>query len=278
MQKVDFHTHSTCSDGLLSPKDMVKRAKEKGLNYYALTDHDTTLGLCEAINEAKNLGINFIPGIELSTDYNNESIHILGYFKDKSFLDKELLDFLDKLKNRRTIRAKEMIQKLESEFNIHISFENVLKRSNGVIARPHIAHEIIDSSYNYTLDEIFEKLIGKDCKAYVPTTKITTEEGISLLKRHNALVFLAHPILINKSPISDFLNMDFDGIEGIYFQNTKEFEEKIINVAKEKGLLISAGSDFHGNLINDTKHGDIGCISNRYNDEFLKEFLKKLMN
>ena len=72
--------------------------------------------------------------------------------------------------------------------------------------------------------------------------------------------------------------MDFDGIEGIYFQNTKEFEEKIINVAKEKGLLISAGSDFHGDLINDTKHGDIGCISNRYNDEFLKEFLKKLRN
>ena len=274
MIKADFHTHSTCSDGLLSPREMVKRAKENGVSYYALTDHDTTLGLDEAFNEAKKLNINFIPGIELSTNYNNESIHILGYFKDNSYNDKDLLNFLDKLKNRRITRAKEMINKLKSEFNIDISFENTLKRSNGVIARPHIAHEIIDSGYKYTLKDIFEKLIGNGCKAYVPTTKISTKEGINLLKKHNALVFLAHPFLIKKSPISDFLKMNFDGIEAIYFQNTNEFEKEITKTALKNNLLISTGSDFHGDLENDVKHGDIGCISDRYSEVLLKKFME----
>lgn len=274
MIKVDLHTHSTCSDGLLSPTEMVRRAKKNGLSYYALTDHDSTVGLDEAYKESKKLNINFIPGIELSTNHNNESIHILGYFKDNSYNDKDLLEFLDQLKNRRVIRAKEMIKKLKKEFNIHISFEKVLKKSNGVIARPHIAQEIIDSGYNYSLDEIFENIIGNGCKAYVPTTKISTIEGINLLKKHNALVFLAHPFLIKKSPISDFIKMNFDGIEAIYFQNTTEFEKKITKIALENNLLISVGSDFHGDLVKDTKHGDIGCISSRYNETFLEKFIK----
>ena len=271
MTKVDFHVHSTCSDGLLTPENVVKRAYEKSVKYLALTDHDTVSGLDIAKAKAKSLGINFIPGIELSTNYNKESIHILGFFKDESYKDKKLINYLDELKERRNIRAIKMIQKLKEEFNIIIDKDKIFKKANGgVIARPHIAYEIIESGYNYTKDEIFNKFIGKDCPAYVPTTKISPEEGINILRKHNALVFLAHPILIKKSPLTDFLSFGFDGIEGVYFQNSKEDEKRFINFALENNLLISAGSDCHGDFNGDTRHGDIGCMD--LEEKYLKAF------
>ncbi|MDY4079284.1 MAG: PHP domain-containing protein [Clostridium sp.] len=274
MTKVDFHVHSTCSDGLLAPENVVKRAYEKSVKYLALTDHDTVSGLDIAKAKAKSLGINFIPGIELSTNYNKESIHILGFFKDESYKDKKLIDYLNELKERRNIRAIKMIEKLKEEFNIIIDKDKIFKKANGgVIARPHIAYEIIESGYNYTKDEIFNKLIGKDCPAYVPTTKISPEEGINILKKHNALVFLAHPILIKKSPITDFLSFGFDGIEGVYFQNSKDDEKRFINFALENNLLISAGSDCHGDFNGDTRHGDIGCMN--LEEKYLKAFCNK---
>ena len=274
MTKVDFHVHSTCSDGLLTPENVVKRAYEKSVKYLALTDHDTVSGLDIAKAKAKSLGINFIPGIELSTNYNKESIHILGFFKDESYKDKKLINYLDELKERRNIRAIKMIEKLKEEFNIIIDKDKLFKKANGgVIARPHIAYEIIESGYNYTKDEIFKKLIGKDCPAYVPTTKISPEEGINILRKHNALVFLAHPILIKKSPLTDFLSFGFDGIEGVYFQNSKEDEKKFINFALKNNLLISAGSDCHGDFNGDTRHGDIGCMD--LEEKYLKAFCDK---
>ena len=271
MTKVDFHVHSTCSDGLLTPENVVKRAYEKSVKYLALTDHDTVSGLDIAKAKAKSLGINFIPGIELSTNYNKESIHILGFFKDESYKDKKLINYLDELKERRNIRAIKMIEKLKEEFNIIIDKDRIFKKANGgVIARPHIAYEIIESGYNYTKDEIFNKFIGKDCPAYVPTTKISPEEGINILRKHNALVFLAHPILIKKSPLTDFLSFGFDGIEGDYFQNSKDDEKRFINFALENNLLISAGSDCHGDFNGDTRHGDIGCMD--LEEKYLKSF------
>ena len=271
MIKVDFHNHSTCSDGILTPSEMVERAYNNKVKYFALTDHDTVEGLNEASTKAKELGIYFIPGIELSTSYNNESIHILGYFKDNSYNNKDLICFLSDLKNKRIERAKKIIKKLKTEFNIEINYEDIKAKSNGVVARPHIARAIIDAGYNYTFDYIFNNFIGKNSPAYVPTEKIPTSFGINLLKKYNALVFLAHPVLIKKSKIDDFLHMGFDGIEAIYIQNTKEDTKNFINLAINNNLLISAGSDCHGNSKDDTKHGDIGNIV--YNDNYLDSFI-----
>lgn len=272
--KIEFHSHSKCSDGLLSAEEMINRAISKGLDYYALTDHDTISGLDICKRLSKNSNLTFIPGLELSTTYNNESIHILGFFRDSSYNNKEFIDFLDIIKNQRKLRAEKITQKLKSEFDITISFERVLSRGEEVVGRPHIAEEIISEGYNFTLEEIFSELIGNDCRAYVPTTKLSTEEGISMLKKYNALVFLAHPILIKKSPLSDFIKMNFDGIEAIYYQNTKKQEEYLLNISKENNLLISAGSDFHGNITDNHRHGDIGSMSSYYKKEYLNDFLK----
>lgn len=274
MTKVDLHTHSTSSDGLLSPIEMVRRAYNNDVKYFSITDHDTISGLSEAITEAKKLNVNFIPGIELSTNYNGESIHILGYFKDDSYKLHEFVDYLHELKNRREIRARKMVEKLKDICNIEINIDNVLSRGKDVVARPHIAYEIIASGYPYDQDYIFDNYIGKDAPAFVPTTKLNTKEGVKLLKKYNALVFLAHPKLIKNSKIEEFLDMGFDGLEAVYYQNTKEEEEKFLTIVKENGLLTSVGSDCHGNFDGDTRHGDIGCMT--YNENFLEAFLHNL--
>ncbi len=274
MLKVDFHVHTTSSDGILSPSEAVKRAYENNVKYLAITDHDTVAGLTEAIEESYKYDIILIPGIELSTQHNNESVHILGFFKDDNFKNQELIKELDNIKNHRIIRAKKMVNKLKEEFNIEINFEKILKDAKDTIARPHIAREIINCGYPYTHDEIFNKFIGKNCKAYVPTLKLSTIDGLKLLKKYNAHVFLAHPKLIVNSSIHEFLFMDFDGLESIYYLNTQEETEFFLKLANDNNLLVSCGSDFHGNLKDDTRHGDIGSVELPY--EYLSKFLSSL--
>ncbi|MGG7178618.1 PHP domain-containing protein [Clostridium paraputrificum] len=275
MIKTDFHTHTTSSDGILSPKEMVQRAFHNDVKYLAITDHDTISGLEEALDEAKKLNIKLIPGVELSTNHNKESIHILGFFKDDSYKNPEFTEYLQTLKDKRKIRAERMVEKLKEVFNIEISIENVLNRGKDVVARPHIAQEIISAGYPYETEYIFQNFIGKDCPAFVPTNKLSTEDGVKLLKKYNASVFLAHPIFIKKSPLEDFLTMDFDGIEAIYFQNTKEEEDALINFAIENNLLVSGGSDCHGDLVGDLRHGDIGCMT--MPEDFMDNILNNIL-
>lgn len=273
MIKADFHVHTSCSDGMLSPSEIVKRAGTNNVSYLAITDHDTVAGITEAIDAGRTYNVTIIPGVELSTQYNDESIHILGYFRDTSYNNETLNKQLKRIKNHRVTRAKQIVQKLHDEYNINIDFENVLKLSKGTVARPHIAKAIINAGYDYSHDYIFENFIGKGCKAYVPTLKLNTQEGISLLKKYNAAVFLAHPKLIKNTHITKFLHMDFDGIESIYFQNSTPETDEFIKIAKDFNLLNSCGSDFHG-IENDTRHGDIGCMN--IPEEYLSKFLQEV--
>lgn len=274
MPKVDFHVHTNKSDGILSPKEVVDRAYKNGVEILAITDHDTINGLSEAIDEAKVKNIKLIPGIEFSCNYNNESIHLLGFFKDDSYKSENFIEILNNIQEKRILRAKKMIEKLSDEFNININFEDVLKHGKNVVARPHIAKAIIDAGYSYTHDYIFDNFIGKDKPAYVPTNKITIEEGIEVLHKFNALVFLAHPVLIKNSPLEDFLKFNLDGIEAVYFLNSKEDEKYLLDFAKKHNLLVSAGSDCHGDFKNDKRHGDIGDMPLK--DEYLSKLLENL--
>lgn len=274
MTKVDFHVHTSASDGIIKPKDIVDRAYKNGVSILAITDHDTINGLPEAIDEAKIKGIKLIPGIEFSCNHNNESIHLLGLFKDDSYKSEEFLEILDSIKRKRILRAEEMVKKLNDIFEIKIDFKNILKYGESVVARPHIAKAIIDAGYPYTQDYIFDNFIGKDKPAYVPTNKITIQEGIDILHRFNAIVILAHPILIKNSPLKDFLKFDLDGIEAVYFLNSKDDEKFLLDFAREHNLLVTAGSDCHGDFINDKRHGDIGDMS--LDKKYLDALLDKL--
>lgn len=274
MLKSDFHMHTSASDGKLSPEELINAAKAEGLDIIAVTDHDTTAALKRVLMAGEKAGVKVIPGIELSTIHNDESIHILGYFRDNSYDNEDFQKFLKEIQEFRVYRAKKFIHNLYEYFHIDLDYEEVSKRAKGVIARPHIAKAIIDKGYPYSWDYIFENIIGKNSPAYVHNKKVSIEEGIHILKSLNALVILAHPVLIKKTPLEEFMKYDFDGIEAVYFLNSKEEEEKLIALAESHGKLITNGSDFHGNGKEDTKHGYLGSVSMK--EEYLQRFIKEL--
>lgn len=268
--KGDFHLHSSASDGKISPEQIVITAKNANLNYISLTDHDTISGLDEAIRIGKREGVYVIPGIELTTMHNNESIHILGYFRGDSFNSIQLIEFLESMKSHREYRAKKIVDNLKYFYNLNIDYNLVIKHANNVIARPHIAQAIIESGYNYDWDYIFNHFLNKESPAYVNNMEVSIDEGINLLHNHNALAILAHPVLIRRSAVEELLNYGFDGIEAIYYLNTTEQTQKYINLATERNIFVTAGSDFHGNL-NDSSHGIIGAVY--LSGELLQKFL-----
>lgn len=277
MFKCDLHTHSICSDGRFKPKEIIEMAKKRNLDYISLTDHDTLTGINEAILEAKKLNINFIPGIELSTEYNGESIHVLGFFNKEDYKNPELNKLLADLKEKRISRAYKIVENLKNLHNIELDINKVLANGKDTIARPHIAKTIIDAGYNYDHEYIFKHFIGNDCPAYVPSTKLSTKDGIKLLKDFNALVFLAHPILVKKTPINELIALGFDGIEAIYYRNTEADTKNLIKLAKENNLYISCGSDCHG-IPNDKSHGNVGDVNIPKDDSIINmlKWLKEL--
>ena len=270
----DLHTHSTASDGKFSPKEVVKKAYDRGVKYLALTDHDTLSGIAEAKEEAKKLGLNFIPGIELSTTYKGETIHILGYFRGDDYKNPELNNYLEDIKKKRIERAHEIVRRLKKFNDIEIDVNEVLKNGKDTIARPHIAKAIIDAGYNYSKEYIFDNFIGDHCPAYIPANKLDSEDGIKLLRKYNAVVVLAHPVLLKKLDIMDVLHLDFDGIEGIYSLNTPEATENFLKIVDKKGLITSCGSDSHGHEDDDAKHGILGSQS--MEESRVEKFLNKL--
>lgn len=276
MFKCDLHNHSICSDGRFTPKEIIEMANKKNLNYIALTDHDTMTGINEAMDVAKKLNVNFIPGIELSTEHNGESIHILGFFNKNNYDNPKLNKILDEFKENRISRAYKIVENLKKLHNIELDIDKVLANGKDTIARPHIAKAIIDAGYPYDNEYIFNNFIGNNCKAYIPSTKLSTIDGLKLLKEFNALVFLAHPILIKRTPIEDLLNLGFDGLEAIYYKNSKSDTINLLSLAKEKKLYISCGSDCHG-IPSDSSHGNIGDVVIPQENYILKmlEWLKK---
>lgn len=252
--KGDFHLHTKASDGKLSPKELVNLAKKEGVDIIAVTDHDTLGGIDEAIIEGKNIGIKVIPGIELSTLYENKNVHVLGYFKSIEQINSSFKDYLEEMNKYRAYRGKKIVENLHSMFDINLDYKIILEDAHGIVARPHIARAIVNAGYNYTWDYIFENLISENSPAYVPNKKLSTEDGIKLLKSIGALTVLAHPIFIKDIDINQLLQLPFDGIEAIYSSNGLEDTERFKTYAKEYNKIISAGSDFHGITKNDSKH------------------------
>ncbi len=272
--KADLHLHTTASDGKLSSEELVKLAINENLDIIAVTDHDTTLGIAKAQAAAQNSSLRVIPGIELSTQHNGESIHVLGYFRDSSYKNEAFQTAIREMKDHRDWRSRKIIENLKIFFGIELNYEEVLSEAKGVIARPHIARAIQKAGYNYEWEYIFEKLIGKNSPAYVPNKKLSTEDGIKLLKAVNAVTVMAHPILIKNTAIEDMISLDFDGIEAFYWQHSSEDTKRFIKLAVNNNKLITGGSDFHGGDAGDTKHGFMGKVF--YDSVFAEQFVSCL--
>lgn len=247
---IDLHTHSTESDGTLSPEDLVGHAKELGLSAIALTDHDTVNGLPKARRKAKELGIELVPGIELSTDYEGMEVHILGYYMDETepaFLTK-LQEFVD----GRERRNDQMMELLQKE-GFAITMED-LRRENpdSVITRAHISRYLVEHGFVKDKATVFQVYLGDGRRCYVPREKITPFEAIRLIQLGGGLAFFAHPVLCHmedgrlRSFVQSLKEAGLAGIEAMYSLNRPEDEAYLKRLAEEYGLLVSGGSDFHG--------------------------------
>lgn len=269
--KIELHCHTTCSDGRLSTKELYALAVKEKLSFMALTDHDTVKGHFEMMPQIKKSDFQFIPGIELTTSRNGESIHILGYWNNDGYKNQEFLDKLQELHNARDERIRKFIVNLKHHFDLDISYDALRKSNHGVLTRANLAQSVHKEVPDLTYNEAFMKYLDKKSPAYIPNIKLSVEEGIALLKKHGAVVVLAHPIIYKKNTLEDLLSYDFDGLECFYFLNDKELTQKSLQMAKERNLLVTVGSDFHG-IVGDIKHGYLGSME--YDLKILEPFLK----
>lgn len=272
--KVDLHTHTTFSDGTKTNKELLLMAKERGLDVISITDHDTCLQVEENLQLAKELGIKYIPGIELSTLEQNRSVHILGYFTDDSYNSDEMKEYYHFIKHSREQRTHTFIKNLKMYFDIEITYEDVFSLSNGIIARPHIAKAINNKYPEYSFDYIFDHFIGDHSEAYVPSSKLSVVEGLELLKRNNCIAVLAHPVLLKKHIKEYVMAQDYDGIEAYYFRNKEHDYEDYKDFAEQRNMVITGGSDYHG-IPNDSKHGTVGEFYFEEADKFLQLYEEK---
>lgn len=249
MELIDLHTHSTASDGTDSPAELVAKAGKLGLKALALTDHDTVKGLPEAEACAKNLGLAFVRGCEISTRTDDGSMHILGLWLPEHCAPLE--DYLGNLRAGRKRRNAIILEKL-AEHGINLTMAEVRAQAKGAIGRPHIAQLLLKKGHVKTLREAFDTWLGEGGKAYAPKPVPDAAEAVKILSSSGASPILAHPLLHEHSPqwLDDFVrrlkNLGLFGLEAWHSSHTPEQSRQIIQLAEKYDLALSGGSDYHG--------------------------------
>jgi len=247
VSNVDLHLHSSVSDGVLSPTELVAKAAELGLTVISLTDHDNVDGIEPALKAAEHYpSLTLIPGLEISTDTPTGEIHILGYYIDHT--NPELSAELKRLRDSRLGRAQKMIQKL-SGMGMPIEWERVKEISgNGSVGRPHIAQALLEKGYIDTFKEAFSKYIAFGGPAYVPREKMTPVEAIDLITKADGFAVLAHPLGIPNlnTLLKTLVRRGLTGLEIYYKDYPGEDRESLATLADSYGLLATGGTDYHG--------------------------------
>jgi len=242
----DLHLHSTNSDGIYTPRELADQAKAAGITVLSLTDHDTLKGLPEMDIAARETGIAFIPGVEFSTRWENRQVHIIGYGIDEH--NALLLERLADVRNARRNRLEKIVKRLH-ELGMDVDVP-VPAEGQRAVGRPHIARALVAQGYVRTVQEAFDKYIGEGKPAYRPQTKMTPPEAVMLIHQAGGLAVQAHPEEIGDRALALKLlgALAYDGIE-VYHPSAKEIETEgfWLNIATERKLLITGGSDFHGN-------------------------------
>ncbi|HEU5374439.1 MAG TPA: PHP domain-containing protein [Ktedonobacteraceae bacterium] len=254
---VDLHTHSTASDGLYRPHELLRLAHEAGLRVLALTDHDTTNGIAEAAEAARALHIEFIPGIELNTDIGGGEVHVLGYFPE--FERPAFQTVLTTLRDARERRGQRMVEQL-NKHGIAISWARVRAIAQGAVGRPHVARALLEAGYVQSIGEAFDKYIGKGGIGYVPRYHLTSVDAVRLIDSANGLPVIAHPLNLPgltklREELPDLCAAGMVGLETYYGPYTPEDERELLALANEYHLIPTGGTDFHGPGIHPTPLG-----------------------
>jgi predicted metal-dependent phosphoesterase TrpH len=248
---IDLHVHSNISDGTYSPEEVIRIALEKGVTAIALTDHDTVEGVERARTEGAAAGIEVVPGVEVSTQWDHGILHMLGYFIDPH--SPQLLQALDYLKNGRQERIPRIISKLK-DCGVGISEDEVYDLAvGGVLGRPHVANVLVQKKYASTLQDAFDLYLKKGAPAYVEKAKLPAAEAIRVITQGGGLPVLAHPYSLREDDparlqaiVAELKEYGLKGIEAYYPVHTDQQTAVYLNVAARLDLAATGGTDFHG--------------------------------
>ena len=250
MKRIDLHTHSLCSDGAQTPADVVRTAKAAGLSAIALSDHDCISGVQEAIDTGKALGVEVIPAVELSAQSDTE-LHILGYFVD--IHNRKLQETMAYALQVRDQRQEETCRKLQEQ-GFDITMEEARAEAHGspVLCRAHFAQIMVRKGYAESVKDAFARYLSVGCYAYSNRQALTGPEAVSLIREAGGIAVAAHLHLIKKPDeelkqyLKELIPYGLDGVEGYYTDYTPDMEQRYRSMAKELGLVISGGTDYHG--------------------------------
>jgi hypothetical protein len=275
---IDMHIHSIYSDGQYSPSEIAEMVYKKGIKIFSLTDHDNYKGCSEASEKAKELGIGFIKGIEISTQFKNTNLHILGYNVD--FENEKFQKFYNHQENQRNKQKYITIDFLKKR-GIQLELSEVESYVTGnLIGRPHFAQAMVDKGFSKDVKEAFDKHLGTDDFKKVQLEKVSSEEAIDVITSCGGIAVLAHPVLVDLSlrkfepMLKELISYGLSGMECHYGKNTPEQTAYFLAVAKKLNLIHTGGSDFHGERIKPTVFLGTGENNGLYFDEY--DYIRKI--
>lgn len=249
MKTIDLHTHSTCSDGSFTPRELVRHAAKNGLSAIALSDHDSVEGVRDALDEGKAVGIEVVPAIELSAASETET-HILGYYVDPENKPlKEAVEYAKQVRYEREVETCAMLNGLGFDITMEEAEEEA---KNGLLCRAHFAKIMVRKGYVPSVRDAFDRYLANGKGAYSARQAFTDTEAVSLINGAGGLAFCAHlhltrkPLPVLREFLTRLKSEGLAGIEGYYTDYTEEMEKDYRSLASSLGLLISGGTDFHG--------------------------------
>ena len=259
MSRIDLHLHSTYSDGSFSPTEVVRRAHHSQVTTLALTDHDTTDGIIEATDSAREYHIEVIPGVEISSHYREKETHILGYFLD--YHNVQFQEHLTALRNSRHERIPKIIHRLNT-LGLSLSYDDVTAvAGHGSIGRPHIAQVLVDKQYVRNVNEAFSQYLAEGASAYVARTLPDVADAIRWIQDAGGVASLAHPSWVRNTveelriACQELQDFGLQAIEVYYSSHSTRQTSDYLNMTRSLGLMATGGSDFHGKTKPDIEVG-----------------------
>lgn len=265
MSLIDLHSHTTASDGSLTPEELVRLAKRQGVSTLAVTDHDTVAGLPRAIIEGERLGVEIIPSIEISCSYGETELHILGYFinPDDPHWEPALARYWTSREDRNPL----IVQRL-NELGCELDYAEIKAAAgSATVGRPHIAQALLRKGYVRSISEAFDRYLADGGPAYIPRRLPPPAEAIGLIRQTGGIPVLAHPVYTSriKEPFERICEtlkgVGLMGVESFYSSHNQQQTDRYRSVSREQNLLVTGGSDFHGeakpNLLVGTGYGNL---------------------
>ena len=271
---IDLHSHTNESDGTCSPAQLIAEAVRNGVRTLGITDHDTFAGYDQAVGHAREASVDLVCGIELSTKLHGRSVHLLGYF----FVNGGLTDFREwvlELQASRRDRNQRLAKRLQ-ELGFDVTIEEVVARGRGMAGRPHFAQIMVEKGYVSSLREAFDKYLDESAIGYVTRMEPSFADGVERIRKAGGIASLAHPVRVREDVpaiMPELCDAGLNAIEAYHSDHTPADTALYLDLAQKYGILVTGGSDFHGDAKPGVRLGT-GCAGNLRVPEGLVEQLR----